>query len=302
VDAPQVNEVLRAALGRRDVGIVAAAAGAIAVRSADSDKRDPDAVEALTTVIRELHNGDAVEARIAAIEALGSLARGSVSPGAAKDATTTQKAAKSLPAPWLASTILPLAADPNAAVRRAALDALWGHEELRQQFKALRPKGSTLSLAKEVEEALAVATFPRGLRVHTEKGVLGIDFSGAPAPVGQRALAALAERGYFDGLRWHRVVPDFVIQGGDPRGDGYGGPGYTLPCEWSNLVYERGTVGIALAGKDTGGSQIFVTQSRQPHLDGRYTVVGRVTEGLDVLDRIVGQDVIERVEVVWARP
>ena len=126
-----------------------------------------------------------------------------------------------------------------------------------------------------VGTAAATKAPAQGLRVHTEKGVIEIDFAGAPAPVGQHALAALAERGYFDGLRWHRVVPDFVIQGGDPRGDGYGGPGFTLPCEWSNLAYERGTVGIALAGKDTGGSQIFITQSRQPHLDGRYTIFDR---------------------------
>jgi cyclophilin family peptidyl-prolyl cis-trans isomerase/HEAT repeat protein len=305
VEDPQVNAVLRAALGRRDVGVVAAAASAIAARSADSDKRDLEAVDALATVIRELGNDDAVEARIAAVEALGSLARGGVSSAGAKDASGTAKPQQSPPAPWLATTILPLADDPNAAVRRAARNALWGHDVLRERFEArMAVTSSVLALAKEVKEAVAAATRAPalGLFIHTEKGVIEVGFGGAQAPVGQQSLAALAERGYFDGLRWHRVVPDFVIQGGDPRGDGYGGPGYTLPCEWSNLAYERGTVGIALAGKDTGGSQIFITHSRQPHLDGRYTVIGRVRDGLDVLDRIVGQDVIERVEVVRARP
>jgi cyclophilin family peptidyl-prolyl cis-trans isomerase len=111
-------------------------------------------------------------------------------------------------------------------------------------------------------------------------------------------LVALAEAGFFDGLSFHRVVPGIVVQGGDPRGDGYGGPGYVVPCEWSNLRYERGTVGIALAGKDTGGSQFFGTQTPQPHLDARYTVVGHVATGLDVIDLLLPGDRIESVEVI----
>ncbi len=89
----------------------------------------------------------------------------------------------------------------------------------------------------------------------------------------------------------HRVVPNFVVQAGDPRGDGEGGPGYTLRDEINMLPYLRGTVGMALDGADTGGSQFFITHSPQPHLDGRYTVFGRVVAGMDVVDRLQQWDV-----------
>ena len=88
-------------------------------------------------------------------------------------------------------------------------------------------------------------------------------------------------------------MPNFVIQAGDPRGDGEGGPGYTIRDELSPLPFVRGTVGMALAGRDTGGSQFFITLSPQPHLDGQYTVFGRVVNGLDLLDRMSLWDVID---------
>ena len=94
-------------------------------------------------------------------------------------------------------------------------------------------------------------------------------------------FVSLARRGFFNGLAWHRVVPNFVVQDGDPRGDGEGGPGYTIRDELNQRPYLRGTVGMALDGPDTGGSQFFITHSPQPHLDGRYTVFGRVVSGMD---------------------
>jgi cyclophilin family peptidyl-prolyl cis-trans isomerase len=113
-----------------------------------------------------------------------------------------------------------------------------------------------------------------------------IELDGRHAPNCCAIFLALIRQGFYDELIFHRVVPDFVIQGGDPRGDGWGGPGYTIRSEWSRLPYERGVVGIAHSGKDTGGSQFFVTHSPQPHLNGRYTVFGQVTDGMDVVDRI----------------
>jgi cyclophilin family peptidyl-prolyl cis-trans isomerase len=94
------------------------------------------------------------------------------------------------------------------------------------------------------------------------------------------------------------VVPNFVIQGGDPRGDGEGGPGRQIRCEINLRPYRRGTLGMALSGKDTGGSQFFLCHSPQPHLDGGYTVFGQVTSGLEVVDRIARGDVIERIEII----
>ncbi|MFN7135525.1 MAG: peptidylprolyl isomerase, partial [Myxococcales bacterium] len=107
-------------------------------------------------------------------------------------------------------------------------------------------------------------------------------------------FAHLVRRGFYDGLTFHRVVPAFVAQGGDPRGDGTGGPGYTIRCELNPRSYGAGTVGMALSGKDTGGSQFFIAHTPQPHLDGRYTVFGEVVDGLDVALRLVEGDRIER--------
>ena len=113
------------------------------------------------------------------------------------------------------------------------------------------------------------------------------------APNTCATFLALVREGYFADLGFHRVVPDFVIQGGDPSGTGWGGPGFTIRSEWSRLPYARGTVGIAHSGKDTGGSQFFVALSPQPHLDGRYTLFGQLRAGGEVLDRIeVGDRIV----------
>ena len=113
------------------------------------------------------------------------------------------------------------------------------------------------------------------------------------APLTTLSFIELARAGFFNGLKVHRLIPNFVIQAGDPRGDGEGGPGYTIRDELSPRPFVRGTVGMALGGPDTGGSQFFITVSPQPHLDGQYTVFGRVvgwecsTGALwDVIDRI----------------
>lgn len=111
------------------------------------------------------------------------------------------------------------------------------------------------------------------------------------------SFVSLARKGFFDGTAIHRVVPDFVVQAGDPRGDGTGGPGWVLRDELNSRPYLRGTVGMALSGPDTGGSQWFVTLSRQPHLDGAYTVFGEVTEGMGVVERIEQNDRLVSVTV-----
>ena len=133
--------------------------------------------------------------------------------------------------------------------------------------------------------------------VTTSKGSFTIDLLPSEAPLTVDNFARLAQRGYFRGITIHRVVPNFVIQDGDPRGDGNGGPGYQIRCEINQVPYERAAVGMALSGKDTGGSQWFVTHSRQPHLDGGYTVFGRVTSGMEVVDSIVRGDVIQSIVI-----
>ena len=141
---------------------------------------------------------------------------------------------------------------------------------------------------------------PRAI-LHTRYGRIEIHLDVVETPLTTANFIDLARRGFYDGLSFHRVVPGFVIQGGDPRGDGNGGPGYPIRCEVGERPYGRGAVGMALSGKDTGGSQFFITQSPQPHLDGGYTLFGWVAEGMEVVDRIRPGDLIERVEI-WTGP
>ena len=118
------------------------------------------------------------------------------------------------------------------------------------------------------------------------------------APQTVQNFITLARKGYFNGLSVHRVVPDFVVQDGDPRSDGEGTPGYSIRDELNELPYLRGTVGMALdPWPDTGGSQYFITHSPQPHLDAKYTVFGHVVNGMDVVDRLQQLDTIERVRI-----
>ena len=135
----------------------------------------------------------------------------------------------------------------------------------------------------------------------TERGTVSLELTCPEAPLTCLNFLHLAAQGYFDGLAFHRVVPDFVVQAGDPRGDGWGGPGYAIRDEINTLRYRRGTVGMALSGPDTGGSQFFITLAPQPHLDGGYTVFGRVVAGDEVLDRLVQGDRIQRIVEVAGR-
>lgn len=133
--------------------------------------------------------------------------------------------------------------------------------------------------------------------LRTRHGVVEIHLDVVEAPLTTASFVRLARRGFYDGLTFHRVVPGFVIQGGDPRGDGYGGPGYALRGEITRRPFARGSVGIADAGPDTGGSQFFIALEAQPQLDGRYTRFGSVVSGFEILDRVRPGDVIERIEV-----
>jgi cyclophilin family peptidyl-prolyl cis-trans isomerase/HEAT repeat protein len=133
--------------------------------------------------------------------------------------------------------------------------------------------------------------------VVTSKGSFTMEFLPEDAPLTVDNFIRLARKGFFNGQTIPRVVPNFVIQAGDPRGDTNGGPGYSIRCEINEVPYERAAVGMALSGKDTGGSQWFVTHAPQPHLDGGYTVFGRVIRGMDVVDKIARGDIIRRVIV-----
>jgi cyclophilin family peptidyl-prolyl cis-trans isomerase len=137
---------------------------------------------------------------------------------------------------------------------------------------------------------------PQAATIVTERGAIEIELFGDESPNTVASFLALARRGFYDGIRFHRVVPSFVAQAGCPRGDGWGSAGYTLRCEINERRYITGAVGMAHAGKDTGGSQFFITHSPQHHLEGRYTLFGRVVAGQDVVDSLTEQDRILRIE------
>ena len=138
--------------------------------------------------------------------------------------------------------------------------------------------------------------------IYTSKGVMKVELFEADAPGTVQNFVNLAESGFYDGLTFHRVIPNFVIQGGCPDGTGAGGPGYTIKCELdgNNQYHDRGVLSMAHAGKNTGGSQFFICHNRQntQHLDRHHTCFGKVFEGLDVIDKIRQNDIIEKIVVM----
>ena len=138
--------------------------------------------------------------------------------------------------------------------------------------------------------------------IETEKGTMKAELYADATPGTVANFVDLAQHGFYDGLTFHRVIPDFVIQGGCPRGDGTGGPGYTIKCETSapRQYHDRGVMSMAHAGRDTGGSQFFICLNREntQHLDGRHTCFGRVVEGIDVIDDIRQGDKILSIKIV----
>jgi len=131
--------------------------------------------------------------------------------------------------------------------------------------------------------------------IETSRGNILIELLPGIAPATVSNFIDLVKKGYYNNLLFHRVVPDFVIQGGDPRGDGWGGPGYAIPSENNEVPFERGTIGMATSGNDTGGSQFFICHSEQPHLNRHYTVFGKVLAGMDVVDKIEIDDKINLI-------
>ena len=162
---------------------------------------------------------------------------------------------------------------------------------------AMRPAPSDIAADEQRIPALVNPKYSPHAFIETDKGTIEIELAVLDAPLTVDNFVTLARKGYFNGLVIHRVVPDFVVQDGDPRGDGEGGPGYTIRDEINQRPYLRGTVGMALAGKDTGGSQFFITHSPQPHLDARYTVFGHVVSGMEVVDRIAPWDIVRSVRI-----
>jgi cyclophilin family peptidyl-prolyl cis-trans isomerase/HEAT repeat protein len=187
-----------------------------------------------------------------------------------------------------------LLADRDPVVRRIAAD------QIEEKLKKNRPQFTPLAVDRGAEYARIAewSHTPHSATIHTARGNIAIALLAGDAPITAWNFAELAKKHYFDNSSFMRVVPNFVIQGGDPRNDMNGGPGYAIRDEINLQKYTRGAVGMALSGPDTGGSQFFITHSSTPHLDGGYTIFARLTSGMTaVVDQIERGDRVETVTV-----
>ena len=255
-DAP-LRARARVLLAHADPAVRSVAADLLA-RHPTADDIDP-LVAAYVRAERDPFN----DARLSAVSALGAIA--ALSPDARRVVAAKFVAVTPRPDDYL--------------VRRLATDTL---PDTRDAWGPVLPiaTGRTLADYRDVARrwlAPALAGTNPHVFLETDRGTLDIELLPTEAPLTVAVFIDLVNRRYFDGTRWHRVVPNFVVQDGDPRGDGWGGPGFAIRDEINPVRYEMGTVGMALSGPNTGGTQYFITHSAQPHLDGIYTIFGRVT-------------------------
>lgn len=310
------EELLRSMLDYRNSGLTINTLVAV-----HSDYAVPDVLRAfaalklndLAKVLRNHLKESDVVIRGTAADLLGELPRDETTAWALIDALPVALADRALNDAAL-SILAALAKQNTAKANEAIKTALDSNDHLirRRAVALLKANGvgdfsarigtvKTSNTAADYERAVARIGKKVSAVVTTSRGSFTIEFLPEDAPLTVDNFIELAKRSYFNGFTVHRVVPNFVIQDGDPRGDGNGGPGYQIRCEINEAPYERGAVGMALSGRDTGGSQWFVTHSPQPHLDGGYTVFGNVVSGMDVVDSIVRGDVIRPIAITEKR-
>src|SRR5438105_1139040 len=254
----------RALLAHPDAAVRSVAADLLARHPALAD------LDALATAYERAATDSFDDARLSAVAALGAIAGTGPEGRAAVTARLVDRAPR--PDDYL---VRRLAAEklPDAAAR-------WGPAAPIATGRSL---DDYRSVVRRYLLPVRRGDAPPRVTIETDRGVMVVELFPGGAPITVAAFLDLVDRRYFDGSWWHRVVPNFVVQDGDPRGDGWGGPGFVLRDELKPVRYETGTVGMALSGPDTGGSQFFITHSPQPHLDGTYTVFGRVVSGLATL-------------------
>lgn len=304
IDAPPARALVRRGLADPDPAVVSAAAEAVAAHperfarvlpappappappAADAGpapapppadepaaigEPDPAIVVALVGLVDRLREGEESETLLSVIGALGALHAGP------------------------ASRLVPLLRHPVLAVRNKAAEA---YRTIAGE-SAPRP-GPPLPPRRPLDAAAATRIAigpPLTAVLQTTRGEVRLRLHTRETPGTVANFVTLARQGFYRGRAFHRVVANFVIQGGDPRGDGYGGPGWSIRCEGWPAPYRQGSVGMALAGPDTGGSQFFVMHSRHPHLDGRYTLFAEVVAGQEIVDSIVPGDALQDVRI-----
>jgi HEAT repeat protein len=266
--APDAGVVILQKLQANDPAVRAAAAAAL------GQLKTPDAPAALAEAYRVGQRDSLYTARAAALTALAEFG-----------------------GPVASATLTDALADRDWAVRVRAATLLEKLDPSSDAPRRIRPAPTRYALDAYESARLLAPPVSTQVFIETDRGTIQIELAMLDAPLTVDTFIELVRKGFFDGLTFHRVVPDFVIQGGDPRGDGEGGPGFTIRDELNQRPYVRGTVGMALDWEDTGGSQFFIAHSPQPHLDARYTAFGRVLSGMEIVDQIQAWDVIRRVRV-----
>jgi cyclophilin family peptidyl-prolyl cis-trans isomerase len=269
---PEAGPALQAGLQDQDPYVRSAALGALPFEGRSA----AEAIEAARAAYARAGADAANDARLAALEAMARLGGDAAREG-------------------LEAALR----DPDYLVRRRAAEALRDvfHTD---RFAVLEGPATRLS-SEDYLEAVRRSRRRVTAAIETGAGKIRLELFPQDAPLTVDNFMRLARAGSLDGLAFHRVVPNFVIQDGDPRGDGNGGPPWQIRCEINMRRYEAGAVGMALSGKDTGGSQYFITHSPQPHLDGGYTVFGRVVSGQDIVDRMTQGETVKRVTVEESR-
>jgi HEAT repeat protein/cyclophilin family peptidyl-prolyl cis-trans isomerase len=319
---PDAQWSVRAALATA-LGTLSSGAGVPRLESmlADADQRVvPSVLEALVklkapnaaAILLERLKADDPVVRAAAAAGLGELKAANAAPALAdayqlgqRDASYNARAAalgalEQYGAAAAMPTLQAALADKDWAVRVRAAQIVKRLDPGRaaEVDAAIRPAPTTVASDVYAASRLSSPSVSTQVYIDTDRGTIQIELAVLDAPLTVENFVSLAKKGYFNGLSLHRVVPDFVIQDGDPRGDGEGGPSYTIRDELNERPYLRGTVGMALdPWPDTGGSQYFITHSPQPHLDAKYTAFGRVVAGMEVVDQLQQWDVIRRVRV-----
>jgi HEAT repeat protein/cyclophilin family peptidyl-prolyl cis-trans isomerase len=282
---PKALDVIMERLTAEDPVVRAAAATAL------GELKPRNGVQALAEAYRFGQRDPSYVARAAALGALAKYGAAAAAP-VLQSALADKEWAVRQRAVMLIKQLDPTAAaagDPAVAAG-AAGDA--------DPAAQIRPAPTTLPLDTYEAPRLTNPGISTQVYIDTDRGTIQLELSVLDAPLTVENFITLARKGYFNGLSIHRVVSNFVVQDGDPRGDGEGGPGYTIRDEFNQRPYLRGTVGMALdPWPDTGGSQFFITHSPQPHLDARYTVFGRVIAGMEVVDQLQQWDVIRRVRI-----
>lgn len=264
--------------------------------------------EAVSTALARLRTDDPAM-RASAARVLGELRDATHAPALAeayrhgqRDSTHVARVAAldalaALDTPETVPLLTEALADKAWAVRVRAASLLAAKGAVPDAFDRIRPAPPSRADIDYGAPHLVAPTVSTQVFLDTDLGTIQLEMAVLDAPLTVDNFVTLARKGFYEGLTFHRVVPGFVVQGGDPRGDSEGGPGYAIRDEINQRPYVRGTVGMAIDGVDTGGSQFFITHSPQPHLDGQYTVFGRVLTGMDVVDRLQPGDVIRRVRV-----